>query len=257
MPFTLSHPAAIIPFHRYVSTYTSVAALVIGSMSPDFVYFLPLGVKGPFSHSLQGLFLFCLPAGLFVYVLFYLLLRQPLHALMPQAIASRLTPQPEWRPRSLPKLFLIACSVVIGAATHIGWDAFTHAGSPVVRSSEILRYMVGPVGGLTMPVYKLLQHWSTLAGLGIIVACLLRWMRRTPRMPYAHVRASAVVRNWFYAGVVLAGCAGAGAAMMRPSKSLEHLLFNIVVTGMTCTALFILAFCVWWQVGLRRNFVKG
>lgn len=256
MPFTLSHPAAVIPIQRFAARYTSFAALVIGSISPDLVYFFPLGAKGPFSHSLPGLFLFCLPAGLFVYAVFYLLLRHPLHALMPQAIASRLNPQPDWMPRSLASLFLIASSVVIGAATHVGWDAFTHAGSPVVRNSDILRYVIGPIAGMAIPVYKILQHMSTLAGLGIIAVCLIRWMRQTPRMPFDHVRASTIVRNWFYAGAMLAGAAGAGAALLRPWKSAEHLVFNIVVTGMACAAGFILAFCLCWQTGLWRNSAK-
>ncbi|MFP5073747.1 DUF4184 family protein [Neisseria sp. WLZKY-1] len=38
MPFTLAHPIAILPFSR--CRYCYFPALVIGSLSPDFVYFL-------------------------------------------------------------------------------------------------------------------------------------------------------------------------------------------------------------------------
>ena len=38
MPFTLAHPIAVLPFSR--CRYCHFPALVIGSLSPDFVYFL-------------------------------------------------------------------------------------------------------------------------------------------------------------------------------------------------------------------------
>ena len=38
MPFTLAHPVAVLPFSR--CRYCHFPALVIGSLSPDFVYFL-------------------------------------------------------------------------------------------------------------------------------------------------------------------------------------------------------------------------
>jgi len=63
MPFTLCHPALVVPLHRCVRRWTSLSALVIGSMAPDFVYFLPAGVDGVFSHSVPGLFLYCVPAA--------------------------------------------------------------------------------------------------------------------------------------------------------------------------------------------------
>src|SRR3979411_610752 len=127
MPFTLAHPAAIIPFRRFGGRSTSLSALVIGSMSPDFVYFLPLGVSGGLSHSTIGIFVFCVPASLIVYTVFHLLARQPLAALMPEAISSRLNNQSaEWMPKTIASLALIVFSVLIGAATHIAWDAFTH-----------------------------------------------------------------------------------------------------------------------------------
>lgn len=41
MPFTGSHPAAVLPLLRWGLI---PSALVIGSMSPDLGYFLPLGI---------------------------------------------------------------------------------------------------------------------------------------------------------------------------------------------------------------------
>jgi hypothetical protein len=60
MPFTISHAAAVLPLSR---TGLPLAALMIGSMSPDFAYFLPART-GLLSHSVPGLFKFCWPSAL-------------------------------------------------------------------------------------------------------------------------------------------------------------------------------------------------
>lgn len=64
MPFTLCHPAVVLPLHEAARRRTSLSALAIGSMAPNFVYCFSLGVSGGFTHSLAGVFLYCLPAGL-------------------------------------------------------------------------------------------------------------------------------------------------------------------------------------------------
>ncbi|NHZ38060.1 DUF4184 family protein [Massilia rubra] len=63
MPFTLCHPAIVIPLHRYARGFTSLPALAIGSMMPDFVYFFSFGISGEFSHSTPGILLYCMPVG--------------------------------------------------------------------------------------------------------------------------------------------------------------------------------------------------
>ena len=54
MPFTLCHPAIVLPLYRYAARITSLPGLVIGSMSPDFVYFLSLGISRSFTHTPMG-----------------------------------------------------------------------------------------------------------------------------------------------------------------------------------------------------------
>jgi hypothetical protein len=67
MPFTLSHPAAAIPFLR---TRLVPSALVIGCMVPDFEYFLRFAPEGGFGHSLPGVFVFDLPVAFIALWLF-------------------------------------------------------------------------------------------------------------------------------------------------------------------------------------------
>ncbi|MES0491873.1 MAG: DUF4184 family protein [Leptospirales bacterium] len=52
MPFTISHAAAIIPFNKKPFI---LSALMIGSFSPDFSYFLPYNFNGFYTHTILEL----------------------------------------------------------------------------------------------------------------------------------------------------------------------------------------------------------
>lgn len=53
MPFTLAHPAVVLPLrHRLLHQ----EALIIGSMSPDFLYFLYGQASQSFGHRFDGFF---------------------------------------------------------------------------------------------------------------------------------------------------------------------------------------------------------
>ena len=68
MPFTLAHPAAALPFRK---TRLVFSAVIVGSMAPDFEYFLRLAPQGRYFHSLPGLFLCTLPVAFAVLWLFH------------------------------------------------------------------------------------------------------------------------------------------------------------------------------------------
>lgn len=254
MPFTLAHPAAVLPFRRYAAGSTSLAALVIGSLSPDFVYFFSLGVNGAFSHSLMGMFLFCVPASLAVYFAYYLFLRQPLIALLPDAIATRLHPRPAWVPNSISSMAIIVGSLMAGAATHIVWDAFTHGNTFVIRNVELLRTSVDLAGIAKMPLYKILQHVSSVFGLVILAIYTCRWMRDTPPEFARPLHLTRTGRTGVIAAILAAGIGGGiDGAMTRPARSFEHLVFNGVVSGMAAMALAILIFCGFWRIWTLRE----
>ena len=54
MPFTVSHVAAVLPVVGR-SGRLPAAALVIGSMAPDYPWFLTRGRTARLSHSLLGI----------------------------------------------------------------------------------------------------------------------------------------------------------------------------------------------------------
>lgn len=201
----------------------------------------------------MGIFLFCVPASLAVYIAFYLFLRQPLIALMPAAVSARLSPQPEWVPKSISSLLIIVGSFVIGAGTHIGWDAFTHGNTLVVRSFEIFRTPIGPMEGLQIPLYKLLQHVSSVFGLMVLALSTLYWMRRTPPSFVWRDHLTRIERIVVSIGILIAGTGGGIAgSMTRPARTFEHVVFNGVVSGMASMVLAILVFCAYWRIRTLR-----
>ena len=179
MPFTLSHPAAIIPFARQRLV---LSALVVGSMSPDFLYFINLAPRGQFGHTPAGVFLFCLPLGMLTLWLFHTLMKWPLLSLCPQALQERLMgPAQGFAFLSLSRQLLIVLSILIGAGTHLLWDGFTHEYGWAVSRLSFLRWSVIEIGARSIPVFKLFQHLSTVIGGGALLYCFLHWMWRAPQ----------------------------------------------------------------------------
>jgi hypothetical protein len=177
MPFTVSHAAAVLPLRRFGNGRLPLAALMIGSMSPDFSYFLPGDLAVLPTHTFSGMFWFCLPAGLLVWMVYVHLLETPTLSLLPEAWRTRI--EPSGRTVTFATLAFACAAIVIGAATHIIWDSFTHRWTPVVQSIAALRVSLFEVGHQRVYVYKLLQHLSTLAGMSILTV----WAWRVRHMP--------------------------------------------------------------------------
>lgn len=180
MPFTFSHAAAVVPLRKRGLVFS---ALVVGSMAPDFEYFLRLQRTATISHTLPGLFTFCLPAGLVALGLFHFLLKRPLLSLLPASHQQRLLPVTHDFPL-LParRLGLILASLALGTLTHLAWDSFTHHYGWIVQHMPLLRGVLLRTPYGTLLVYKALQHGSTLVGLGLLCYWYIRWYRQTPAM---------------------------------------------------------------------------
>jgi len=168
MPFTLAHPAAVMPLRRL--KYLPVLALVVGSMAPDIPYYFPtrfdLAVGD--THSLYGSIVRDIPMGMAVLAI-VLLLRGPLTALMTER-ARWVSLREAERFTSSPLNWLLAIpALVIGAWTHIVWDGFTHPGTWLARRVDALSAPVNLFGVYTGVVSHVLQYASSVVGLAVIV----------------------------------------------------------------------------------------
>jgi hypothetical protein len=182
MPFTLAHAAAALPFRR---TKLIASAVVVGCFAPDFEYFIRLAPRGGFGHTLPGLFVFDLPLGLAVYWLFHRYAKEPLWTCLPEDARQRVKLGPSTSPfGGAVQSALVSLSILVGGATHILWDSFTHPSFWPYRHWHFLSDTVRlPIAGLVQN-YKLLQHASTAFGLLV----LLIWFLRLPRVAPTHPR---------------------------------------------------------------------
>ena len=144
------------------------------------MYFLRLGPRGGFGHTFVGAFLFSLPAALVFLWMLHRFVILPFVSVMPVSIQQRMTPWLGTFRFGGPRRFaLIALSSLIGIATHIAWDSFTHPGLGLYHYWAWLREPIDlPVVGV-IPRCRLLQHLSTMLGLCLLAAWLIGWYRRS------------------------------------------------------------------------------
>ncbi len=175
MPFTLSHPAAVIPLRRPLGRWAVLSALVIGSMAPDFAYFLGVQSLRASTHTLASIAWFSLPLGWIAYLGFQFVLKRPAVFLLPRGFRSRFDAAPK-----LHAFWPVTGCLAIGALTHIGWDSFTHDSGALVQRLPWLRQLGVELWGVPVVSYKILQHGSTLLGIAAIAGSVAAWLGRTP-----------------------------------------------------------------------------
>lgn len=175
MPFTFSHPAIVLPLTYLPRHWYSITGLVIGSLTPDFEYFLRMNVQSIYSHTISGLFWFDLPLGILLAFIFHNLIRDSLFDNLPTPLKSRFTTfrSFDWNRHFKSSWFVVLISVVIGAASHLFWDSFTHDHGYFVQAIPALTNTLD-LFGRQIPVFKLLQHISTFLGGLIIVFAILK-----------------------------------------------------------------------------------
>ena len=190
MPFTLAHPAAVLPLRRYCPRWFSFPALVIGSLTPDAGYLFGEAGGGGFSHGLLGSIGFCLPAGLVLAGLFYWL-RAPLVKILPAPYQRALLPVCQRPPGSF---WTIVISLLIGAWTHLLWDSFTHNNGWFVQRLPLLQSPVAVVAGHQARVCHLLWYGCSFAGVVWLFVVFEKWQRAYVT-PGAGVRGKTVMRD--------------------------------------------------------------
>lgn len=255
MPYPIAHPAAVLPLLGPMGRWAVPSALVIGSIVPDLWYFVPVPAR-EVSHSAAGLVLFCLPVGLLLYVVFHLLLKQPLTALLPHSAAGRLAPFTAQRLPARPWLAVLLC-LLVGSATHLAWDAFTHEEGAIVQAFPALQAQLFAIGAYPVRVFQLLQHASTLLGTAFVGGWVWQRLRRLPPGNCAFGIPSTT--RGVIVGALLAASAGWAAAEATLPGSLEPIALRGAVRSAGLAAaealgIGVLAYCVLmtWLLGRSR-----
>lgn len=256
MPLTLSHPAAAVPMRRVLGRRGDLTALVIGSMTPDFTYYLPVAIKRGATHSLDALFWFCLPAGIAAYLLFDQLLKAPCAFLCPEGLRRRFGPLSP-SPLSTRLLLAVATSVLVGACTHIVWDSLTHGRDVLSLPFAALRRPLVYASGIPISANRLLQYASSIGGGALLAVWLTRWYRSTPpgALPETPLPDSArrpITAALLAAPLLTALLSGAAIAAAAPRGAVSGALVvdGAVTTlrlGVVAALLSLTAYGLWWR----------
>jgi uncharacterized integral membrane protein len=172
MPFTAAHPAIVLPFLRIRKGYISATALIIGSISPDFEYFLKMKVRGVHSHTIAGLFYFDLPVTVGLAFIFHTIVKNNLIRNLPSAMQQKYDPLLQFNFVHHFKHHYIAFFIfaINGSASHIFWDSFTHEYGYFAQELTAIKDSRVAIGDTHFPMFFFLQHLSTLVGLLAIAA---------------------------------------------------------------------------------------
>ena len=214
MPYTLSHVAAVVPFTRPLARLRVLSAAVIGSMVPDFHYLLPFAAARFESHSAAALWSFCLPVGLLSYWIFQFLMKRPLLSVLPDAAYLRWLPHSAPAPLgSLRQWLLAAAGVLLGAVTHLAWDAFTHEDARGVRMVPELADQV-LVHGRLLTGARMLQDLSSVLGFLVVIAAVAYALRSGGPATVAPARALSAPERRIWVGVYACAALLCGAGFL-------------------------------------------
>ena len=177
MPFTFSHPAIVLPLTK-ARLKLSATGLIIGSMIPDFEYFIRMRDRSKYSHTITGIFWFDIPLALVVCFIYHLVVRNSLFDNLPSFLKDRVSVYKrfDWSKYFLKNWIIVFVSIIIGAASHIIWDGVTHNTMFYVNQADLST--MTKIGRINLAGYKFLQLASTLAG-GLVVIYSIFSLRRT------------------------------------------------------------------------------
>jgi len=211
MAFTIAHMAAALPFYRS-QKWLNFEALLIGTMLPDLPYFLNSDrAVWQQPHQWLGIFTYCLPWGLLVFVLWHWMLKAAAVALIQPwptvqllfSASSNLIDQTAIGQHSCSKLrqygyfwLTVVFGLMLGASTHLLWDGITHPDGFIAQRVNWLQYPLEIAVLGVMPVARFLQYVSSIAALVILVAFAWCRLNAPARKPSNRYTPHAVFTKW-------------------------------------------------------------
>jgi Domain of unknown function (DUF4184) len=265
MPFTISHVAVVLPFSRLLARWRLLSAVAIGAMVPDFGLFVPWRLHRFGTHSVEALFTFCLPVGLFAYWLFQYLIKAPVMEVLPEGAYAR------WNRFSSPanaasilQWILAGLGVLAGALTHLVLDAFTHEGARGVRMIPWLEDPVVEIGKHHVLGFWLLQDGGSLIGLVIVLGVVCYSLRAgheaavAPR-PLRPAERHAWVLAYAIAALALSAACLLWARVWEPTghRPLVYIISVAALRGLVFALLGIAAALSWRLRALRLSSARS
>ncbi|TMR17067.1 DUF4184 family protein [Nonomuraea turkmeniaca] len=255
MPFTPSHMAVVAPLisSPRVRRFVDPWALAMGAMIPDLPIFLPFLPDYTNWHSWLGVVTIDPVAVLVLLPLFHWVFRDPLISLLPPSLAGRAALLAPDRLRPLP----IVAGAVLGAATHVLWDSFTHSTGPAEWGPWLSVSVFGVIR-----LFRLLQYTSSVIGLAVVAWWGWRGLSRMAAAPVPDRLRISPRTRWT---VLATGVAGilAGALLWPlvdqpdPAFGLPSVITKTGAGTVIGLCAVLTCYALAWQVGRRSTVSEG
>lgn len=233
MPFTLAHPAAVLPLRRYCPRFFDFRALVIGSVVPDLAYCFKQSRLDEFAHRWTGSIGFCLPVGVIVFVLLTFCCA-PFVRILPVRYRAGLLSLCQ---RPIGSRLVILISLLVGTWTHLLLDSMTHKYGGIVEHVSVLRIPLAAIGRHTVEVHFVL--WYAFTFLGVAWLCFAYQSWRSS-MNSSGLRTS-FARKLFNA--ILFG------SLILPIAVIHHTVHGVLGASLVALGSALLILAVMWRTG--------
>ena len=223
-----------------------MAAMVVGSMVPDFPMFGLAPWSYDLAHSWTGVLTVDVVAAVVLTLLWVLLVRDAMAAAAPSRLRKRLQPATRYAGRDW---LLVVPSVAIGAATHVVWDELTHGDRWGAHHLAWLNQHHFGIEG---------SHWaqagSSVVGGAVVAAFVVRRvMQAEPGASTAlAVRARPVARWGIATAFVLAGAAAVASVYSDRYDTIHGMAYVATIYSMPVLVVGLTVASVAWKVVTAR-----
>ncbi|QUI22551.1 DUF4184 family protein [Vallitalea pronyensis] len=244
MPFTLAHPAIVLPFGFKKNPYIDFTALFLGAMAPDFEYYYRFRIIRTVGHTIAAQFYYNLPVILILAMVFHYIIKRPLVRHLPAPLNHWYYPLTieRWRLNTWKRWLVVIYSGIAGCFSHLLWDSFTHGTSYFAQRIPLLQRSF-----LGIPIYSLLQSGSSLIGLIAIVLFVYYMGINNSQLTHKNTYVPSMQKVIYWGGVLLITCLT--LLIMHMIKS-HILLGNLIVY--TINGVFI-GICI-MSIGMRKKY---
>jgi hypothetical protein len=179
MPFTFSHPSVVLIIRKlFPVSIFSLTGLVVGSIVPDFEGILFMQTTKIISHTWTGLFLFDLPLGFAICLMWHNIIKVPLIEHAPCYLKKRFYgfKDIDWNAYLSKHKLIVLTSLIIGITTHILWDEYTHFNGTDYSAVIIFKN--------EMSIFIFLQLLSSVIGV-VVIWLFIAHMPQVSHVPFS------------------------------------------------------------------------
>ncbi|RAV04969.1 DUF4184 family protein [Paenibacillus sp. YN15] len=231
MPFTFSHPIYALPLKYISPKKLNVTGLVLGSMAPDFEYFIMLEPYSRIGHSILGLIAQALPLSILLAFIFHRVVKEQMAIHLPSMFSLNRRAYHairEWKLYSTNDWIIFLLSITVGFFSHIALDAFTHnQGYFVIHLSFLRETYWG------LPLFKILQHSLSLLGLLLIFIFMAIYLLKTSPVSNKALNTTMKQKLLFWLAAIACSIIVTGLKLLfTPSKNIIGILVVAPISGL-------------------------